>query len=210
MLFGEHPFVSVSAWGGGGDSAEVKKRKKDEREHGNRRKRRAADKEKQGRKKAKASRNTRGEVMSVEQTRMAGSAAGVSSDAVGIAVGVSIGKAGISTGAVEIDAGVSVGTAGIAAGEPAGVAGSLDLTGFVDIHNSMSQGETRELDSAIEASVRDLHQYPPSIAEVRERLTDGGITNMMILARLELHWAVDEQRIGYVATQTRIVNRANV
>ena len=184
--------------------------KKDERERGSRRKSVRQIKENKGEKKTKASHSTRGEVMSVEQTRMAGSAAGVSSDAVGIAVGVSIGKAGISTGAVEIDAGVSVGTAGIAAGEPAGVAGSLDLTGFVDIHNSMSQGETRELDSAIEASVRDLHQYPPSIAEVRERLTDGGITNMMILARLELHWAVDEQRIGYVATQTRITHWANV
>ena len=55
-----------------------------------------------------------------------------------------------------------------------------------------------------------LELYPPRLGTVRERLTDTGITNMMILARLDLHWKTDEQRIGYVATQTRIVNRANV
>ena len=98
----------------------------------------------------------------------------------------------------------------MADGDPAGVAGSFNILGIDDIHNSLTRGQTRELDSVIEAVVCDFHVYPPRLGEVRERLTDTGITNMMILARLELHWNTDEQRIGYVSTQTRIVDRANV
>ena len=119
--------------------------------------------------------------------------------------------ADVSIGVVEtVAAGVSVGIAGMTDGDPAGVAGSFNILGIDDIHNSLTRGQRRELDSVIGAVVRDFHVYPPRLGEVRERLTDTGITNMMILARLELHWNTDEQRIGYVSTQTRIVDRANV
>ena len=43
VFFGEHPFVSVSAWGGGNDSEEVKQRKKETKARDNRGKRRATE-----------------------------------------------------------------------------------------------------------------------------------------------------------------------